>query len=249
MQGRLILLTDLDDTLFASERALPADIKRDYPAAVDAKGLPLSFQTPQQRMLWQLLSPAADIIIPVTGRTSYALERVQLPLHHRHAVVSHGALIVHEGSVLPEWQAYLDGQIDAAHQMLSEAHITLSTALSHHFPEVSCRVLEDLQVPVYLSLKAPDVLPTELHVLLEEVAAQYGLNLHANRRNAALRPPYASKAATCAFLLEHVIQRQPHDTVISLGDSLSDLPFMAAADMAIVPTRSQIWDVLKEASQ
>ena len=248
-QGRLILLTDLDDTLFTSERALPAHAERAVMAAVNAEGHPLSFQTPQQQRLWQVLSPAADIIVPVTGRTHYALKRVKLQLRHRYSVVSHGALVISDEGIHPAWQAYLHDQLATARQTLAAAHGSLSAALQQSFPDVSCRVLEDMNIPVYLSLKAPDVLPEPLHMLLHTVANQYGLTLHTNRRNAALRPAYTCKATACTFLLEQVIQRQSHDTVIALGDSLSDLPFMGAGDMALVPTRSQIWDAVKEIAQ
>lgn len=51
------------------------------------------------------------------------------------------------------------------------------------------------------------------------------------------------------FLLEEVIQRQPEDTLIALGDSLSDLRFMTISDMAVIPTRSQLWNSLKDLNQ
>ena len=67
--------------------------------------------------------------------------------------------------------------------------------------------------------------------------------------NAALRPSYTCKADACQFLLETVLERQPNDTVIALGDSLSDLPFMAHGDMAVIPTHSQVWQSVKELAQ
>lgn len=251
MAGRLILLTDLDDTLFASERSLPSGAQRAHMAAVDAHGQPLSFQTPQQQCLWNVLRERADIIVPVTGRTSYALERVNLDFPAGYAVVSHGALLLEGGQLMPEWQARLADQLDGARTAIAGARQALSESLASDFPGVTMtlRELEDLDVPVYLSIKAPETLPDGLHGALLDVAQRYGLSLHMNARNAALRPAYTCKAATCDYLLEQVIRRQPEDTVIALGDSLSDLKFMEAADMSVIPTRSQIWQRLKDEAQ
>jgi predicted mannosyl-3-phosphoglycerate phosphatase (HAD superfamily) len=104
-------------------------------------------------------------------------------------------------------------------------------------------------VPVYLSIKAAETLPPETHELLSRIADAHGLTLHANTRNAALRPPYTCKAEACRFLLEEVIERQPEDTLIALGDSLSDLRFMAMSDVAVMPTRSQLWNSVKDLAQ
>lgn len=249
--GRTILFTDLDDTLFASERSLPAEATREHLAAVDGNGAPLSFQTHQQHTLWQLLKKAADLIIPVTGRTSYALERVSLTFQGGYAVVSHGALVTHHGQILPAWQERIAPQIDEERRSIALAQADLSTTLSMAYPglKLSLRQLEDLDVPVYLSVKAPDTLSAEVQGLLERVARDHGLSLHANTRNAALRPAYTCKAAACRFLLDEVIHRQPEDTLIALGDSLSDLRFMTQCDMALIPTQSQIWNHLKDHAQ
>ncbi|WP_085918263.1 hypothetical protein [Halomonas sp. CSM-2] len=249
--GRLILLTDLDDTLFASERSLPIDAERVQLAAVDGNGAPLSFQTHQQRTLWELLSGAADFIIPVTGRTSYALDRVALSFPRNYAVVSHGALVISEGHVLPAWQTRLAPHLDEAYLAIGRAYADLSEALQREVPHLqfTLRQLEDLSVPVYLSIKATGELPEVAHTLLSQVAQAHGLSLHANTRNAALRPSYTSKSEACRFLLEEELYRQPEDTIIAIGDSLSDLPFMTHSDMAMMPTGSQVWNAVKELAQ
>lgn len=203
-RGRLIVLTDLDDTLFASERSLPDDAARVKLAAVDGHGAPLSFQTHQQRTLWDLFSGAADLIIPVTGRTSYALDRVSLPFPGGYAVVSHGALVTYEGKVLPVWQSRLAPQLKGARLAISRACADLCEALPREYPHLqfTLRQLEDLSVPVYLSIKAAETLPVEVHGLLSRIAHAHGLTLHANTRNAALRPPYTCKAEACRFCLK-----------------------------------------------
>jgi hydroxymethylpyrimidine pyrophosphatase-like HAD family hydrolase len=165
--------------------------------------------------------------------------------------VSHGALITYQGDVLPAWQSRLTSQLEGARQAIALAYADLVEALPRHYPHLqfTLRQLEDLSVPVYLSIKAVEELPVKVHELLSSIAHIHGLTLHANTRNAALRPSFTCKAQACSFLMDEVIMRQPEDTVVALGDSLSDLSFMAQSDMAIIPTRSQAWNALKELSQ
>jgi len=251
MNGRLIVLTDLDDTWFMSHRRLRDDEERTHLAAVDAEGKPLSYQSPPQHTLWDLITRAADIVVPVTGRTSYAIERVTILPAGGYAVASHGALVLQNGTVLPEWRERLAEQQEQAIHNLQKAEQQLAELINELEPDVDVglRVLYDLGVPVYLSIKCSQELPSKLVQALHIVAQNHNLKLHANSRNAALRPPYTCKAEASLFLLDRVLGRQRNDTVITLGDSLSDLGFMTAGDMAVVPTDSQIWTHLKEAAQ
>ncbi|PXX95774.1 hypothetical protein [Halomonas sp. LBP4] len=248
---RLILFTDLDDTLFMSHRSLPDTEERKYLGAVDAQGEPLSFQTGHQHRLWSVLSQAADLIIPVTGRTSYALNRVTLLAKGGLAVVSHGALVLHDGQVVPAWQNHIAERIAVARERMAQALHELEDQLAQVAPEsgISLRLLEDLGCPVYLSVKTPTELDNDALGVLHDAAERHGLQLHANTRNAALRPSYTCKADACAFLLKEIIKRQPGDTVLTLGDSLSDIRFMDAGNMTLMPTQSQIWTHIKELAQ
>lgn len=251
MKGRLIVLTDLDDTWFMSHRSRVGDELPERLAAVDAQGQPLSFQSLSQCVLWKLIQRSADIIIPVTGRTSYAIERVTILPSGGYAIASHGALVLHEGAVIPAWQEQLAPHQQQAEQSLIRASQQLSEMITELAPEfdIGLRVLYDLDVPVYLSIKCARELPDSLLRMLRSVADHQGLKLHANTRNAALRPAYTCKSRASRFLLDQVLDRQRQDTVITLGDSLSDLDFMAVGDMAMIPTDSQIWTHLKEIAQ
>ncbi|XKH58724.1 hypothetical protein LG290_08320 [Halomonas sediminis] len=210
----------------------------------------MSYQTSTQRALWALIQ-RADIIVPVTGRTSYAIDRVTLPLTGKYRIASHRALVLQEGALASAWHDVIAPQLPAARKTLEAAARALGyafAALDEPVPP-TCRVLEDMEVPVYLSIKASGTLSPKAHAACVLVAADYGLTLHANARNAALRPAYTCKAAACRFVLGQLIERQPEDTVIGLGDSLSDLGFMGVSDFAMAPTDSQLWTHVKELSQ
>lgn len=251
MSGRLFLLTDLDDTLFHSERKRPEGVAGTA-AAVNAHGAPISYQCPRQQRLWTALSSIADVVVPVTGRTSYALERVGILPPRSVAVVSHGALVINAGELHPLWRDRLAAEIPGALGQLEKAHADLVSRFSAGGqPPLTFRVLEDLSVPVYLSIKGKGDMPLDATVqqALAEVARVNDLTLHLNERNAALRPRYTRKDEACRFVLERILQRQPEDTVITFGDSLSDMPFMGGGDVAMTPTNSQIWNSIKELAQ
>ncbi|WP_304526940.1 hypothetical protein [Halomonas sp. I5-271120] len=251
MTSRMILLTDLDDTLFTSERNL-RDAGESVAAAVDRQGQPRSYQCPRQQRLWSGLSAMADVVVPVTGRNSQALERVGLFTSPEISIVSHGALVLQHGVINAVWAERLDEEIEEAHKRLKHAHSDLMLALSSgSHQDLRAQVLEDHGVPVYLTVKNNryEAFNQVTWDLLHNVAELNGLSLHINERNAALRPPYTRKSAACAFVLDTILERQPEDTVMTFGDSLSDLPFMGAGDVAMAPTQSQIWNSMKELAQ
>lgn len=255
--GRLILLTDLDDTLFTSERKLPVGERPTQAVATDREGNPLSYQSQAQQRLWSVLKESADVIVPVTGRTTAALDRVTLHPKGGLAIVSHGSLIVEEGRVHPDWSDYLlrysnpTLQISASKsplQKLEEARQILVDFLEKDGWEdsVSVRVLMDQGHPAYLSVKAPKCIDAGLEHWLQQAAISTTLRIHVNGRNAALMPLHAGKSNACRFLLDEVLGRTPEDTVLTFGDSLSDITFMDQGDMALLPTRSQAWSIIKE---
>lgn len=255
--GRLILLTDLDDTLFTSERKLPVGERPTQAVATDREGNPLSYQSQAQQRVWSVLKESADVIVPVTGRTTAALDRVSLHPKGGLAVVSHGSLIVEEGRVHPAWTDYLRrhsnpslqiGGSKSPLQTLEEARQMLVDFLSSDGREdsVSVRVLMDQGHPAYLSVKAPERIDAALEHWLGQTAISSALRIHVNGRNAALMPLHAGKANACRFLLDVVLELSHEDTVLTFGDSRSDISFMGQGDMALLPTHSQAWSIIKE---
>ncbi|MBS2005343.1 MAG: trehalose phosphatase, partial [Cyanobacteria bacterium SZAS LIN-5] len=63
-----------------------------------------------------------------------------------------------------------------------------------------------------------------------------------NGNNFALLPPFLSKERAVEYFLRELAP--PHDCLIGIGDSRSDLGFMALCDYVVTPTRSQIFAML-----
>lgn len=249
MSGRLIILTDLDDTLFASERSLPQSIDSAdlIEAAVNDQGQAVSWQTVQHRRLMQALFKDADVVVPVTGRTSRVLKRVGILVHDGPAISSHGGVVLDQGQLVLEWFQQIETDIatesqklEAAMRAIEEASKILQDAYQPRY-----RLHEDQGIPVYASIKTGTEIDRRLSEQIHSIAASHDLYAHVGIRNAALLPSYTRKDRACTFVLDHLLKRTAADTVITLGDSLSDLPFMALGDFAVQPTQSQIWQTMR----
>ena len=229
---------DLDDTLLQTE----AKCGNGGPlreAAYDRNGQALSYHTPQQWQLLQLLAPSR--LIPVTGRTSEALNRVRSPVFSDWRITSHGAVLCDaQGQVSSEWLAHI-----AEERLQWEGFLqrTLQRALSYiadHHLIIRGRILEDGGLPVYLSFKGQE---SDLAHLAQQLSADWqalGGTVHRNGHNMALLPPYATKSRAVQFLLQLLSRDQTPPLVLGLGDSISDLPFMQLCDFAVIPRHSQI---------
>ncbi len=121
MTRAITVFTDLDDTLFQTETKARALTGHPYgasgavvltEAAYDRAGVPLSFHTPAQRAMLDLLVGCE--IIPVTGRNRCALDRVTSPVFHDCRITSHGAVLYGpDGEVLPSWEDHLSAGVAA----------------------------------------------------------------------------------------------------------------------------------------
>lgn len=235
----LYIFTDLDDTLFQTRGKCPeqADLST---IALDKQGQPLSFATGPQRTLLDWLHQG--VMIPVTGRNTAALERVNLTFQS-FKITSHGAMVVgpdgypdgqwldnlRQHHAWEQWQRHLQDvllRIDALRQQQSLA--------------LRCRIIEDQGLACYLSVKGEAW-------ALDQVAAEHLWDptlVHRNGENMALLPGYASKANAVAFVLKRLNITDGSALTLALGDSLTDLPFMQLCDYAMVPRRSQIQEQL-----
>lgn len=236
-KSRIFAFADCDDTLFQTERKCPPGAPLAL-AATDRDGRPLSFCTQEQQLLVAMLGHVT--LIPVTGRSSPALARVVDPLFDSYRVVSHGALVLAaDGRPDPQWLARHDGQWEAWGGRMAALCERVEAVIAAGSLPVRCRLIEDLGLPMYVSIKGE---PTGLAAVLETIREQWPQDrLHLNGNNLALLPPYASKAAAVAFLMTRLRVACPQPPLfIGLGDSTSDIPFLKLCHYAMVPGCSQI---------
>jgi hydroxymethylpyrimidine pyrophosphatase-like HAD family hydrolase len=241
MKSRRIAFCDLDDMLFQSRRKSDGDDLT--PVVFQSNGTPISFQTRQQRALFQLLS-ATTRLIPTTGRGTKWMQRVKLPFSD-YAICSFGAVILTpQGTPDPGWHHLISKQVEQCNQGLT-FYRDLAAAESRRLCiDVRMNTAVDQGLELYVTVKhrqrnAEEL--AQLAVAIESVLQQ-GWWLHVNGRNMAICPPFLAKEKAVAYFLSELAG--PHDLVLGLGDSLSDVGFMSACDFAVSPVNSQIFSSL-----
>jgi len=235
---RPIIFTDIDDTLLQSRRKCPPDTPL-YDGGYDSQGELISLYSEQQKTLLHWFSDGR--IIPVTGRNTAALHRLTVQFQHE-KIVNHGALILDEHyDVIPTWRAKIASAIEVWQDFLVDINIRVNAAITQQNLSLRSRVVEDHDVPCYVSIKGDPSQFSQLQSLLDEHKAyQQGAIIHLNGRNMALLPCYASKANAVAFLMNDYKKTYPHSLFIGAGDSHSDLPFMQLCHYMMIPHQSQI---------
>jgi hypothetical protein len=237
---RIVALADLDDTLFQTLGKCPPDCPPDRltPLGFARDGSALSFATPRQLGFLSWLSETSKLI-PVTARSRDALSRATV--RYDAAICAHGGLILDETGVPDrDWAALMaKGAADHGERLSA---LAAAVAKATGDQPVSVRVLGEDGTPLYLIAKHQTGDAGTLHKLIAEAVPEVppGWTLHLNGNNAALLPPHLGKQHAVAWLLPRLRTRFPDAPVIGIGDSLTDAPFMALCDFAMLPTRSQL---------
>ncbi len=239
---RAIALVDLDDTLFQTLRKCPPDVpaERLVPLGFARDGSALSYATPRQVRLIEWLSETAWLV-PVTARSREALMRARVPFTA--AICAHGGVIIGEdGEVDAAWHEHAVRQ-SAAHAEALEALAARIRAEAHaQIAALRVRVLSEGDLGLYVLAKHEDVDEGALHAVIDAVAGEVprGWTIHRNGNNAALMPPWLGKAHAVEALLPRLRAAHPDAPVIGIGDSLTDAPYMALCDYAMIPKGSQL---------
>jgi len=239
---RAIALVDLDDTLFQTLRKCPPDVPHDRltPLGFTRDGDPLSYATPRQMRFIDWLAETTHMV-PVTARSLDALRRARIPFAA--AVCAHGGVVLDEaGEVDAQW-----GEGIAAHAARhAEELAVLAQAISAEAETrgvaINARVLIEGDVPLYTLAKHADADHEAMYAVVDAAIPSLpeGWTDHRNGNNVALMPPYLGKHHAVAHILPSLRARFPEATVIGIGDSITDAPFMGLCDFAMMPTRSQL---------
>lgn len=239
---RAIALVDLDDTLFQTLRKCPPDVpvERLVPLGFARDGAPLSYATPRQINLLQWLGQSAWLV-PVTARSRDALMRARIPFTA--AICAHGGMIIGEdGAPDPEWRRHAEARSAALQPALEKLRDALAAAAEARGAALRVRVLAEEGLGLYVLAKHEETDEAALHATVDAVldALPAGWTVHRNGNNVALMPPWLGKQHAVAFLLPRLRERHPDAPVIGIGDSLTDAPYMALCDYAMIPRGSQL---------
>ncbi|OLV16311.1 HAD-IIB family hydrolase [Deinococcus marmoris] len=238
----IVAFTDLDDTLFQTLRKLPPGMEGLTPATLGRDGQPHSFCTPAQSALLAHFVDSGVTVIPVTGRDPAAMARVTLPFTSWQ-VLDHGLTILRpDGQVDAEWR----GRVLEALSPLQEALEDCTVSISELAEALGCRLTRHTAHDTHFMtvFKHPDANAASLgrvqNALEDRLKSREHADLHviANANNVSVLPRHLGKAEAVRYLRG---QHFPHATLtLALGDSLSDLAFMNACDLAITPPGGQL---------
>lgn len=238
---RLIVLSDIDDTLMQTARKCEgmAGLQE---GAVSKDGGSGSFTTAKQRLLWTALQAQAHAFVPVTARSQAGLQRVR-PAHpfSGGAVIDFGAGVLNADGTFDEaWTAKL--QECAELQDSQHTLELLRNIVTVHWPMAKERIAASNGVPAYLLLRPERSCDIEAisqylkDLILADSPGQY--YLHVTGRDVCVLPAHVNKGSAAQYLCEK--NGWTEDLVVGLGDSLSDLAFLKDADFMVVPRSSRI---------
>jgi hypothetical protein len=242
---QVYVFLDLDDTLFQTRpKCPPGESLRT--AAVRRDDTPLSFMTPRQERLLDLLSASATVI-PTTARNLESFRRVKLPFSSRVILNFGGVILLPDGSPDPAWDARVRPLARAVAGELNAQRDRLADFVEKHTLDVSVRVIGDFDMPLYVVMKHPAGDLDALSRIRREALA--GLDrgrffIHHNDNNLSVVPRFLGKEHAVGHVLAQL--ERPRLT-IGVGDSRTDAGYLGLCDFALMPSTSQLWRTLAEA--
>lgn len=234
----VLVLGDLDDTLFQTRRKCPEGCEL-FPVAYGRAGEALSFATARQRRLFEWLAASAAFV-PVTGRNADAVARVDLPFSGYAITSFGGAILTPESACDAGWREHVSAHTAAHPPVLEGLRRAALARAARTGADVRATVVADQGMPLYLSLKhdAGDGAALASFAAGFADALPAGWRVHLNDNNAACLAPWLAKEHAVRHFLEHIAP--PDAVTFGFGDSHSDAPFLALCDYALVPAGSQL---------
>ena len=245
------LFLDLDDTVFQTRRKC-ASLEQATPAAYALSGEPSSYSLPKQKTLLALLHEQWRII-PTTARTQAAYVRVDLGVPCNNGVIlNHGATILDEnGQEDGQWRARLEPQLATVQAMFSELKQVIEQYAEQQHIELLVRIIHEAGLDFYVEVRHHQAVYAELHSilvncvqpLLQEFTA---FQAYLNSNSLTILPRSINKSHAVNYRLDALKQQYGEILTMGMGDSLSDAPFIAQCDYAMIPQGAQLHQQLVE---
>lgn len=231
-----IIFSDLDDTIFQTARKMDAPPAPERLASEALNGSHSYMSEGQSVMMDWLLGSTR--FIPVTARSTEALARCTLPFED-YRVCSNGAVILMpDGTADRDWLEQSTQQAQTAQDTFGAMIDFVAT--QRPAGRFRCWTVEEFGTGYYFCVKSNEG-ARALDDVEEGLAALAGTRLvrHRNDNNLSFTPAGISKRLAVEYLSEK-LGHGGAVPVFGMGDSLTDLPFMATCDMLVIPRKSQI---------
>lgn len=243
-----IVLADLDDTLFQTERKVPSgvSVEQCMVGSVDAQGEASGLLTPQQQQFYHWLNSTTELI-PVTARSAEQLNRVRLPFSSW-KIMTQGAVILdaNDEPHLP-WKEKIIDAVRPWQEKLAKLRDEIGFRSKEVNLDLLCRVINAYETHgIYVNVKSRDKSAEGLQAM-SNLCAQYkdswltqGGWFHENGNNISFFVPAVKKEAAVQYLLTHLIPDASSRVVMGMGDSLTDAAFMELAHWRAFPAKTQL---------
>ena len=115
--------------------------------------------------------------------------------------------------------------------------------------DLRIRTIIDAELPLYISLRSNRLSEEDTLMVEDEVRTILppGWLFHKNAHNIAMIPPFIGKGKATKWLLENG-DLVESSYILGFGDSHSDRVYMDLCDFAMMPTNSQLYNILTEAT-
>lgn len=245
------LFLDLDDTVFQTRRKC-ATLEQATPAAYSLSGEPSSYYLPKQKTLLALLHEQWRII-PTTARTQAAYTRVDLGVPCNDGVIlNHGATILEaNGQEDVQWRAHLEPQLDAVQVLFGELKQAIEDYAEQHNIDLLVRIIHEDGLDFYVEVRHQQALYTELQAVLVQCVQPLlqeftDFQAYLNSNSLTILPRSVNKSHAVHYRITALKQQYGDILTMGMGDSLSDAPFIAQCDYAMIPQGAQLHQQLVE---
>jgi hydroxymethylpyrimidine pyrophosphatase-like HAD family hydrolase len=230
-----IIFSDLDDTIFQTARKMDPRPSEDANPASFANNGSHSYMNAAQDKMFTWLNDTTRFI-PVTARSTDALSRCTLPFKD-YQVASNGAVILEpNGDIDYTWMHRTESISEEMSGMLMLLHDFVEERNKNE--ELRHWIVREVGMPIYYCVKSNtgeeklDAIEGKLRDI-----ANGAFLVHRNGNNISMTPSEISKRAAVEYLIEKI--GTAGSPIWGMGDSLTDLPFMEACQMMVIPTDSQ----------
>jgi hydroxymethylpyrimidine pyrophosphatase-like HAD family hydrolase len=238
---RPIVFTDIDDTICQNERHV-AESAREGLVSISRTMRHATCMTRKQQSMLRWLVQTTELI-PVTARGVAEFADIDIDFGaSEHRIVANGAVILDsDGRHDKAWARVMAEEMAPYQERFAEIVATIDNFCSVWGHTVEAHVTREHGMSISALFHAKEGSQGDKSALtaIRNGVEYRGWHTHLNGNTLAFTPPPVSKRRAVEHLLGR-IEGARHRPIIGMGDSLSDLDFMAQCDFLSIPRGSQI---------
>lgn len=230
----MIYASDLDRTLIYSERFLTEEHPTTFETIlVDEARLNSYMDKDVLTKLISIVNNPNIRFIPITTRSFNGYSRINIPgITPEYAVTSNGGLVLHNGKVIPEWEEYINKNVDKQELECMLQDVNKLPGINYE-----SKLIDDSFI--FSKSNEPEITAQAIKGLLDKYT---GYKFFSHRDKIYIMPDAVSKDKALLWLKRYLGENY----IVSSGDSQFDMPMLSVADLAVIPEYNSIDDKSKQ---